>query len=380
MKIEYRTETELIGRLGGLEDNPGESITTLWLAPNVGIVKFHKEMEDMLLKVIPDNQFPFTNVITSLELKEYKTTSNISDTIINYFPIAPGSYWIYVDKDGKELTRQVVEDVVIPAQKYSSFNYNPTIENWENYFVHIQPLLYKVGETGIEFYTGDEVEKTVKTNLTKEVEIFKQFAKDLVKKRGAPQQNPIDVDHEIIVDASNHLNFLSNPVPSDNEWVASKIDGQIIIKQKSRNSPNPFSARMINFTIVESGKVIGKETIETPADIFVDCLKIEYRTNTKIRPTTLSRLMDKQIAAGESITTLWLAPDVGIVKFHRESERIFLKFEAELYKAMAELSKTGKIVQNIDLQDIDFSEFYTTTIKKFELKRYKIKPDVSQGK
>ena len=60
-----------------------------------------------------------------------------------------------------------------------------------------------------------------------------------------------------------------------------------------------------------------KETVKTPAGTFEDCLKIEYWY-----ATTEKEEATQPTASGTSdieSTTLWLAPNVGIVKFIRVS-------------------------------------------------------------
>ena len=76
MKIEYRTESELLLSPPSETDPPGESVTTLWLAPNVGIVKFHQEAEGMFSNTIPG--FKSSPTVMTLELTKYKIESDDS--------------------------------------------------------------------------------------------------------------------------------------------------------------------------------------------------------------------------------------------------------------------------------------------------------------
>ena len=61
-----------------------------------------------------------------------------------------------------------------------------------------------------------------------------------------------------------------------------------------------------------------KETVKTLAGTFEDCLKIEYwyTEATKKEDATKPTSSD---TSGIELTTLWLAPKVGIVKFVRKS-------------------------------------------------------------
>ena len=58
-------------------------------------------------------------------------------------------------------------------------------------------------------------------------------------------------------------------------------------------------------------------------ETFEDCLKIEYRTkttaDTNLSPEIKQQLLIEQLT-NESVRTLWLAPNVGIVKFKSENE------------------------------------------------------------
>ena len=63
-----------------ISESPGESVTTLWLAPNVGIVKFHQETEDIFLKTIPDPALQSAAAVKAFELRNYEIRSDTSET------------------------------------------------------------------------------------------------------------------------------------------------------------------------------------------------------------------------------------------------------------------------------------------------------------
>ena len=89
-----------------------------------------------------------------------------------YFPETLGSYWVYEDQDGNELTRRVVAGKEIAGEMYHAFNYEPALEDSANYDYHIHPNFYRIGEEQVTFWVGDEAEKAVKAHLTKEMEAF----------------------------------------------------------------------------------------------------------------------------------------------------------------------------------------------------------------
>ena len=252
-----------------------------------------------------------------------------------YFPHVIGSYWVYEDPDGNELTRRVIENKEIDGETYRAFSYEPTLEEWADYDYHIHPHLYQVGEERVTFWVGDEVEKALKARLTKEVEAF-----------GEIHAANFDLLYEIEVEAQDEFYVLLTSVPFNEKWDAAEIKAKITITPDPPQDPEEV---ILKFTIFETGKVLGTENVETPAGTFEDCLKIEYRTATEV--SIFPQDEDEESnPPGESVTTLWVAPNVGIAKFHQEAEDILLKV--------------------IPLPEIKAS----TTVKTLELKRYEVKP------
>ena len=99
------------------------------------------------------------------------TTLMGNETASKYFPANVGSFWVYEDQDGNELTRRVVEREEIAAEMYHAFEYEPSFENWEDYDYHVHPTLFKVDETGIKFHIGDKIKRAYTKRLTKELEV-----------------------------------------------------------------------------------------------------------------------------------------------------------------------------------------------------------------
>ena len=63
------------------------------------------------------------------------------------------------------------------------------------------------------------------------------------------------------------------------------------------------------------------ETVETPAGTFDDCLIIEYQTNESTEMTISMAGPERpepKEQEGTILTTIWLDPNVGIVKFRHE--------------------------------------------------------------
>ena len=228
-----------------------------------------------------------------------------------YFAHAPGSYWVYEDQSGNELTRHAVEKKEIEGETYSSFNYEPTLEKWADYDYHIHPNFYQIGKEQVTFLVGDEVEKAVKAHLTKEMAAFLE----ILEKMGAPFIMLYDVE----IEAQDQFYVLPMPITFNEKWNAMQIKAKITMRPIPPQDPPEAT---IEFTIVETGTVVGRENVETPAGTFEDCLKIEYRTETGVVISSPEMGSD---SPGESFTTLWVAPNIGIVKFHQKAEDIFLK-------------------------------------------------------
>ena len=272
--------------------------------------------------------------------------------IPQYFPGTLGSYWVYVDPDGNELTRRVVESEEIAEETYHVFDYEPALENWIDYDYHIHPDLYQVNEEGVKFLVGDEARRAVRARLAKEMANLLKMMKEMAPPEAKAGFNLL---YEIEVEAQDHFYMLPASTTDNEKWDVSEIKAKITITSDPPQG-DPDEA-IFEFTIVEKGKVLGTESVETLAGTFEDCLKIEYRTYTGVAIFP-EEVQDHEDAdpPGESITTLWIVPNVGIVKYHQKGEDILLK--------------------TVTMPQITAS----TTVKSLELKKYEIKSaDLEEG-
>ena len=251
-------------------------------------------------------------VLSLLLIFGFSTTLFAAESKDAYFPHVPGSYWVYEDQDGNELTRRAVEKKEIEGETYHAFSYEPAFEDWANYDYHIHPNFYRIGEEKVTFWVGDEAEKAVKAHLTKEMEAFLK----LLQKMGAP----FIMLYNIEIEAQDPFYALPIPVTFNEKWKATQIKAKITLTPVPPQDPPEIT---LEFTIVETGTVVGRENVETPAGTFEDCLKIEYRTETEVAAVPSPETGSDP--PGESVTTLWVAPNIGIVKFHQKAEDIFLK-------------------------------------------------------
>ena len=119
----------------------------------------------------------FSAVFTFLLAFSFSVTLMGNEDANKYFPSTLGSYWVYEDQDGNELTRRAVEGEEIAGKTFSAFIYEPELEDWTKYSPFIHTSLYNVGDAGITLVVGDEIEKTIKTRLSKEIDTFKEIIK-----------------------------------------------------------------------------------------------------------------------------------------------------------------------------------------------------------
>ena len=270
--------------------------------------------------------------------------------ITQYFPGTLGSYWVYVDQDGNELTRHAIEGEEIAGEIYHGFEYEPAVEDWIGYHYHIHSGLSQVGEEGITFLVGAEVEKVVEARLTQEMQ---DLVRIMMEMAPPEVEAGFELLYDIEVEAPDQFYMLPMNATSNEKWDVAQIKAKVTIRpDPPQGDPNEA---ILQFTIVEKGKVLEAESVETPAGTFEDCLKIEYRTQTGVAIFPDEAGDEDMNPPGESVTTLWIAPNVGIVKFHQEAEDILLK--------------------TIPMPGITTS----TTVKILELKQYEIKSADSES-
>ena len=242
-----------------------------------------------------------------------------------YFPDAVGSYWTYEDQDGNEVTRYAVEPEEVDGETYRAFSYEPAIDNWADFAYYAQPYFYQTSNEWVAFFAGTEIE-----NAFKAVEAEKMEKVISLSREGILQDLPeglninLDIDYDVEVESQDYFYFLPTPAAFNEEWTALELD---IIMSMTMDFGMPEipggSEQTVKFytSLVETGNVTDTETVETAAGTFKDCLRIEYRTDasTKIVPPEPAAAFggiepEIQEQKDVSLTVLWLAPNVGIVK------------------------------------------------------------------
>ena len=236
------------------------------------------------------------------------------------------------------MTRYAAEAKEIEGETYFSFNYEPKFEDWTycEYFVH--PTLYHVGEEWVAILANDEAEKVVKDMVTQRfaehvINAAEQTTSNVeIQENGTDDQPPSDSNVSITfklnvdkVEGNEYLYVFPMPPIFNEEWTAIQLNAKVSSKYELKGKPSEVSKLgelpdiKFDFNLVEIGKVVGTETVETKAGTFEDCLKIEYQTKTTLALSSIDEGGLKLI--GDYITNLWLAPNVGIVKFSRQHEQ-----------------------------------------------------------
>lgn len=273
-----------------------------------------------------------------------------SDTLTDYFPTTEGSFWVYVDQEGNEFTRTSTEQKNMAGEIYHTFSYEPVIEDWEKYNYLLLPVLYQVDTEGIKFYVADEIETAIKSKFKKRLD---EIAAELRQKYNdqLPVGISLDVDYTIEPTAQATLYFLPSTLNNKEKWLTTQISVRIQISMNIKgtdiNIPEANKSLSLTMKLSETGDLIGKESVKTAAGTFEDCLKIEYRTKTTSSKNAISDikqgLTDEQ--PKDKITTVWLAPNVGIVQLNTtiENSEEVETIELKSYKIESpETVKLGK--------------------------------------
>ena len=245
-----------------------------------------------------------------------------------YFPDAVGSYWTYEDEDGDEFTRYAIEPQEVDGETYRAFGYDPALEDWEDYKYHLYPFYYQVSDDWVAFFNGAEIENAMKADLTKQSEerVLQPLKEQL--NQTVPPGVTFEISTSFEVEAQDYAYLFPTPVTYNEEWDALAAQGKFVITVDFTGDPNeiPPGGALIftfNFDISEIGTVKTTETVETPAGTFDDCLKIEFESEMVTTFETSPPMEGTQSMVPEkmnALKTLWLAPNVGIVKMLQEFE------------------------------------------------------------
>lgn len=227
------------------------------------------------------------------ESVENEVTKPLSETIPpNYYPDSIGSRWVYRSPSGFQWTREVTGKKAIAGQVYRVFDYIPPRD--DSGFDFLKTPSYRITRNRVFFFVGGEVDQSVKRNLSKSLE--RQFA------------DAGNIRVNVIAASQSNLTFFRIPPFPGQKWevLDMRITGNVVFLDLAN-----FKLRFeINWVI--TGFVDRKETVETPAGTFPDSFKVQYSTKV----TTL--VEGEEETSRDELETVWLAPDVGMVKIEDE--------------------------------------------------------------
>ena len=211
-----------------------------------------------------------------------------SEEAVNYFPLTIDSYWVYEDEDGNTLKRTVIEGEEIAGEIYNAFNYEPELKDWDNFIKYICPELFKIDDKEITLSVKEGIEKAVKAQLNEEFDFLIQ---------AAAQDGQIDFapKFDISVEAEDNISLLIKPSVANEEWDVTEIIVNIEV------TVNGEEQGTLDYTIVETGMILGTEKVEITAGTFENCLKVQYQTETTAIITPEDSEMNPP---GETVTTV----------------------------------------------------------------------------
>ena len=272
-----------------------------------------------------------------------------------YFPDTTGSNWTYQDQDGNEFTRYAIEPETIDGETYRAFSYEPALEDWAEFEHYVRPYYYQVGDDWVAFFAGTEIENALKASTIREMEEALPFLREQMMGE-VPEGAPISLDfgYDVEVESQDYFYLLPTPATFNEEWTALELSATLTLTINIQGAPTEIPGGAPTITthsaVVEIGNVTGTETVDTPAGTFEDCLIIEYQTNetTEIAFSIPgAQQPDPEEQEASTITTLWLAPNVGIVKFRHE--------HPEADEARAEIGLTPEGEKTLELTNYEIA-------------------------
>ena len=272
----------------------------------------------------------FRFILATLLLFGFSATLMGNEWANYYFPDALGSYWVYEDQNGDELTRYAIEPEEIDGEFYHAFSYDPGLEDWADFEHYVHPYFYQVGADWVAFFVGTEIENALKAATMKQMEEAIVLMRQALQDQMPEGLNiTFDLDYGVEVESQDYFYFLPTPATFGEEWTAIEtnvvLTMTIDIQGMPVEIPGGSTQTVTTYTtLVESGTVTGTETVETEAGTFEDYLVIEFRTDASTE-TVMSVEVPQQPQGPQeqqdvTLTTVWLAPNVGIVKFEHQHE------------------------------------------------------------
>ena len=242
-----------------------------------------------------------------------------------YYPDKLGSFWVYEDQNRNEFTRFAIEETNIDNDTFRAFSYEPAIEDWQDYKYIMHPFLYQVSDEWISLYVGNDIENATKSLVSNKLEDVIATMRQQMAER-LPDGIIMEFDYSVLPNAQDNFYLMPISVDKNDDWLAMDLELKVVLKLDIQGIPIEIPEELKSVsattTLEEIGSIVGTESIETKAGVFNDCLKIQYnvtaKTDTTLPPEFKQLLPDQE--TGGSTTTIWMAPNVGIVKYMSEED------------------------------------------------------------
>lgn len=249
----------------------------------------------------------------------FSTTLMGNETVKHYYPVAPGSYWIYKDQNGKELTRYAAQDKQQEGNTYHGFQYDSELEDPGFYLYQIRPDLYNVDENGVAYFVGNKGKLALQRRYSKLLELAVPSIREGLSANFP--ESVFNFNYTVDVDMSDTFQLLPASIRRNKKWEAMETEITITFMTKEKKTgKKPEKTVFTNHTIFkETGTVKGTETVKTPAGTFKDCLKVRFENKEVASQSPKNKVGAFEMSHGKVITTIWLASDVGIVKWEYDS-------------------------------------------------------------
>ena len=216
----------------------------------------------------------------------------------SYYPDDIGNRWVYQESDGFQWERTVSGERIIQGRVYRVFDYNPPIEDTP--FDYLKTPSYRVTQNRVLFFVGEEINRYFEVDFA-----------NAVRTQVFPGEN---VEVEVKAISEHELIFFRIPPIGNLRWdvLDLKVKGDIVFLDWD-DLKLPFE---IHYLI--KGAVVGGGSIQTPAGTFETTAKVEYKSEIT------TSILDEEETTTEKTDTVWLAPDVGIVKVQNQDRTVEL--------------------------------------------------------
>ena len=178
----------------------------------------------------------------------FSTTVMGNETVKRYYPVAPGSYWVYQDQHGKELTRHAAPDRQQEENTYHRFRYDSEFEDPGFYLYQIRPYLYNVDEEGVAYLVGNKGILALQRRYSKLLEIAVPSIREGLSAKFP--KSVFNFSYTVDVDMSDTFQLLPASIRRNEKWEAMETEITITFMTKEKKKgEKPEKTVFTNHTI-----------------------------------------------------------------------------------------------------------------------------------